>query len=114
MKCLYDRKATPGDCLLALLPIMTIAYSPFQAKFTGPFTVLRQVSYQNYLLLSSKRCSSTQLCHVNLLNPYFDCVPPVPDSSGKEQEVSWVSFSGNQWETVLMSLLRGRLKNAEN
>ena len=60
MKHLYDRKAeqhqfSPGHRVLALLPLVT---APFQAKFTGPFTVLRQVSEQNYLLSTPKyiRC----------------------------------------------------------
>ena len=104
MKRLYDRKAeqhqfSPGDRVLALLPMVT---SPFQAKFTGPFTVLRQVSEQNYLLSTPKRRKSTQLCHVNLLKPYFERAPPVSDSSGKEQDRSVRSVSvaatvGSAW-----------------
>lgn len=95
MKRLYDRKAeqhqfSPSDHVLALLPIVT---SPFQAKFTGPFTVLRQVSEQNYLLSMPKCRKSTQLCHVNLLKHYFENVPPVSDSSGKEQDRSVRSVS---------------------
>lgn len=94
MKRLYDRKAeqhqfSPSDHVLALLPIVT---SPFQAKFTGPFTVLRQISEQNYLSLPKCR-KSTQLCHVNLLKHYFENVPPVSDSSGKEQDRSVRSVS---------------------
>ena len=104
VKRLYDRKAeqhqfSPGDRVLALLPMVT---SPFQAKFTGPFTVLRQVSEQNYLLSTPKRRKSTQLCHVNLLKPYFERAPPVSDSSGKEQDRSVRSVSvaatvGSAW-----------------
>ena len=70
MKNLYDRNAeihqfSPGDQVLALFG------SPFQAKFHGPFTVLRQVSEQNYLLSTPKRRRNTQLCHVNLLKSYY-------------------------------------------
>lgn len=72
MKKLYDRKVEdrvflPGDQVLALLPIVT---SPFQAKFSGPYSVLKKVSDQNYVIATPNRRSSTQLCHVNLLKPY--------------------------------------------
>ena len=68
MKNIHDRKAktrnfSPGDQVLALLPLVC---SLFQAKFHGPFTVLRKLSEQNYLLSTPKRRKSTQLCHVNL------------------------------------------------
>ncbi len=48
-----------------------MANSPFQAKFTGPFTVVRRVSNQNYLLPTPKRRKVTQLCHLNVLKPYY-------------------------------------------
>uniref|UniRef100_A0A3B3R2R2 Gypsy retrotransposon integrase-like protein 1 n=1 Tax=Paramormyrops kingsleyae TaxID=1676925 RepID=A0A3B3R2R2_9TELE len=73
MKRLYDRRAerrqfAPGDQVLALLPLVS---SPFQAKFSGPFTVLRKVSEVNYFIKTPLRRKPTQLCHVNLLKPYF-------------------------------------------
>ena len=73
MKNLYDCNAeihqfSPGDQVLVLLPLVG---SPFQAKFHGPFTVLRQISEQNYLLSTPKRKRNTQFCHVNLLKPYY-------------------------------------------
>lgn len=73
MKSWYDRRAEPrvfcpGDLVLALLPM---ANSPFLAKYTGPYTVLRQVSELNYLLSTPHRKRPTQLCHVNLLKPYY-------------------------------------------
>lgn len=72
MKKLYDRHVedrvfAPGDRELALLPIVT---SPFQAKFSGPYSVLMKVSDQNYVIATADRRSYTQLCHVNLLKPY--------------------------------------------
>ena len=80
MKRLYDRKAeqqqlSPGDQVLALLPVVIALFpvvsSPFQAKFTDLFTVLRQLSDQNYLLSTPGRRKSTQLCHVNSLKPFY-------------------------------------------
>ena len=75
MKQLYDTKAelrvvSPGDQVLALLPIVT---SPFQAKFSGPHTIVKQISEQNYIISTPKRRKPTQLCHVNLLKPYYSC-----------------------------------------
>lgn len=72
MKKLYDRHVedhvfAPGDRVLALLPIVT---SPFQAKPSGPYSVLMKVSDQNYVIATADRKSYTQLCHVNLLKPY--------------------------------------------
>lgn len=72
MKKLYDRHVedrvfAPGDRVLALLPIVT---SPFQAKPSGPYSVLMKVSDQNYVIATADRRSYTQLCHVNLLKPY--------------------------------------------
>ncbi len=42
-----NRVFSPGDQMLALFPLPT---SPFQAKFTSPHTVLKQVSDQNYVI----------------------------------------------------------------
>lgn len=68
MKRLFDRNTEsrvfcPGNQVLALL---TLLASPFCAKFSGPYTIVCQVSRQNYLI---SWC--TQLCHVNLLNPFY-------------------------------------------
>ncbi|XP_063050317.1 uncharacterized protein LOC134445162 [Engraulis encrasicolus] len=73
MKSWYDRRAeprvfSPGDLVLALLPM---ANSPFLAKYTGPYTVLKQVSDLNYMISTPNRKRSTQLCHINLLKPYY-------------------------------------------
>lgn len=73
MKCWFDRKSevrifSPGDQVLALFPLSS---SPFCAKFSGPYTVLRQVSDQNYIISTPDRRKSTQLCHLNLLKPFY-------------------------------------------
>ena len=75
MKKLYDRKSkyrefSPGDQVLALMPLQV---SPFQARFAGPYTVSRKVSDQNYLISTPGRKKQSQLCHVNLLKPYYAC-----------------------------------------
>lgn len=63
----YDQKAvhqtfSPGDKVLALLPIPG---SPFLAKFSGPYSVVEQVSELNYLVSTPDRKQFIQLCHVN-------------------------------------------------
>ncbi|TWW56845.1 hypothetical protein D4764_08G0008320 [Takifugu flavidus] len=63
------RMFSPGDRVLALLPIPG---SPFEARFSGPYTIKRKTSDTDYLLATPDRRRSTQLCHVNLLKPYYD------------------------------------------
>lgn len=58
----------PDDQMLALLPVEN---SQFQAKFTGPFLAVKKVTDLNYLIATPERRKSTQLCHINLLKPYF-------------------------------------------
>lgn len=122
MKTLYDRKTenrtfSPGDPVLALLPLVA---SPFQATFAGPYSVVRQVSDQNYVISTPDRKRSTQLCHINLLKPYFSRVV-----SGSEAEVKLaavavplnVAGSLSLVETEVDELdcrTQGRLNNSES
>ena len=98
MKRLYDRQAEvhvfcPRDQVLANLPVVG---SPFQARFGGPYSVVRQVTDLNYLISTPDRPKTTQLCHVNMLIPYFPCaswgdVKPVasvsPPLDGGEEKI---------------------------
>ncbi|KAL0150446.1 hypothetical protein M9458_054263 [Cirrhinus mrigala] len=73
MKTWFDRRSerrefSPGDQVLMLLPVTG---SSFLARFTGPYSVLKRVSDQNYIVSTPDRRKATQLCHVNLLKPYF-------------------------------------------
>lgn len=73
MKRQFDRGAesrcfSPGDQVLALLPMVD---TPFQAKFQGPFTVVRQSGECDFIIATPNRRKSTQRCHVNLLKPYY-------------------------------------------
>lgn len=73
MKRLFDRHTecrvfSPGDQVLVLLPYPR---SPFCAKFSGPYTVVRRVSEQDYIIATPDRKKLKQLCHANLLKPYF-------------------------------------------
>lgn len=73
MKTWFDRRAecrefSPGDQVLLLLPVTG---SSFMARFAGPYSVLKRVTDQNYIVSTPDRRKSTQFCHVNLLKPYF-------------------------------------------
>ena len=70
LKMLFDRRAeprqfSPEDQVLALLPIVG---SPLQATFSGPCTVVCQLSD---LIATLERRKANQLCNVNLLKPYY-------------------------------------------
>nr|XP_033964458.1 uncharacterized protein LOC117465610 [Pseudochaenichthys georgianus] len=129
MKSLYDRCAercglSPGDQVLALLPVVG---SPFQAKFSGPYTVSKKLSDLNYLIATPDRKKSVQFCHINLLKPYFSRkpVPGVVCSVSSDAAVVTVgrpspSLDVGAGVTVEEEyspddgLLRGRLKNSES
>lgn len=75
MKKQYDQWAEacqfcPGDRVLALLPIVD---SPFQAKYSGPFSVARQVSDLIYLIATPGRRRATKtLEHLDVLVGHLD------------------------------------------
>ncbi|KAL2077976.1 hypothetical protein ACEWY4_025661 [Coilia grayii] len=78
MRCLFNRKAKhrsfePGEKVLALLPLL---HSHFQAKFCGPYEVVKCLPDYNYLLSTPDRRKKVQVCHINLLKSYA-----VPDPS---------------------------------
>lgn len=73
MKRRYDLKAevrmfSPGDRVVALLPIPG---SALEAKYTGPYTVVRKISENNYVVSTPERRRKTQRIHVNLLKLYY-------------------------------------------
>lgn len=72
MKKHFDKHAecrvfTPGDQVLVLLPS---SGSPFCTQFTGPYTVLRKMTDQNYQIATPDRRKSKYCFHVNLLKLY--------------------------------------------
>ena len=127
MKQLYDRRSErrqfgEGDQVLALLPIVG---SPFQAKFMGPYTVERQLSELNYLISTPDRRKRNQLCHINLLKPYYgrECPQIESEISHTPSVVRPVLSAGMVLQSVVGggedvavpddSVLHGRLKNSE-
>ena len=78
MKVWYDRKAKsrcfePGDRVLVLFPVVG---SPFQAKYSGPYKVVKRISDTNYLVKTPGRRKETQVCHINMLKAYHEKPKP--------------------------------------
>ena len=74
MKVWYDRKAKsrcfePGDRVLVLFPVVG---NPLQAKYSGPYKVVKKISDTNYLVKTPGRRKETQLCHINMLKAYHE------------------------------------------
>ena len=79
MKVWFDRKTRsrcfdPGDRVLVLLPVVG---NPLQAKYSGPYKVVKKISDTNYLVRTSGRRRETQVCHINMLKAYHE--KPKPD-----------------------------------
>ena len=65
MKVWYDGKAKsrcfePGDRVLVLFPVVG---NPLQAKYSGPYKVVKKISDTNYLVKTPGRRKETQVCH---------------------------------------------------
>ena len=79
MKVWYDRKAKsrcfePGDRVLVLFPVVG---NPLQAKYSGPYKVVKKISDTNYLVKTPDRRKETQVCHINMFKAYHE--KPKPD-----------------------------------
>ena len=78
MKVWYDRKAKsrcfePGDRVLVLFPVVG---NPLQAKYSGPYKVVKKISDTNYLVKTPDRRKKTQVCHINMLKAYHEKPKP--------------------------------------
>ena len=78
MKVWYDRKAKsrcfePGDRVLYLFPVVG---NPLQAKYSGPYKVVKKISDTNYLVKTPCRRKETQVCHINMLKAYHEKPKP--------------------------------------
>ncbi len=109
IKCWFD---SPGDQVLALFALPD---SPFCAKFSGPYTVLRKVSDHNYILYTPERRKHSQLCHVNLLNLFYarTVAPKVISSSVALASLTPRSDLDQDVKPPDDVILQPRLKNSE-
>ncbi|XP_059805417.1 uncharacterized protein LOC132380544 [Hypanus sabinus] len=74
MKTWYDKDARmrmfkPGDKVLVLFPVQT---NPLQTRFHGPYEIVSKINDVDYVVKTPDRRRSTQLCHINMLKPYFE------------------------------------------
>ena len=74
MKNYYDkgtipRTFCPGDKVLVLLPI---SGHPLQARYHGPYEVVKKVNDLNYVVKTPDRRKATQLCHINMIKAYHE------------------------------------------
>ena len=51
---------------------MPVHQNPPQAKFFGPYTIENTLSDLNYIVHTTRRRKQKQLCHINMLQEYFD------------------------------------------
>lgn len=84
MKSWYDKKAktrsfAPGDKVLVFLPLPG---SSLQARYSGPYTVLRKVNDLDYVIATPDRRKGSRLCHINMLKEYCSRV----DATSSETE----------------------------
>lgn len=74
MKNQYDKNCVsrtfqPGDKVLALLPVPG---NTLQARYFGPYLVEKKENDLNYVIVTPDRRKNKQLCHVNMLKPYYE------------------------------------------
>ena len=84
MKARYDKSSKErqfevGERVLAFLPV---SGKPLQARYFGPYTVMKKVSDVNYIVNTPGRRKSQQLCHINMLKPYVERDSTVAHSIG--------------------------------
>ena len=60
---------------MVLFPVVG---NPLQAKYSGPYKVVKKISDTNYLVKTPGRHKETQVCHINMLKAYSE--KPKPES----------------------------------
>ena len=50
--------------------------NPLQAKYSGPYKVVKKISDTNYLVRTPGRRKETQVCHINMLKAYHEKTNP--------------------------------------
>ena len=63
----------PGDRVLVLFIVLG---NPLQAKYSGPYKVVRKISDTNYLVRTLGRHKETQVCHISMLKAYHEKPKP--------------------------------------
>ena len=50
--------------------------NPLQAKYSGPYKVVKKISDTNYLVKTPGRRKESQVCHINMLKAYHEKPKP--------------------------------------
>ena len=58
---------------MVLFPVVG---NPLQAKYSGPYKVVKKISDTNYLVKTPGRHKETQVCHINMLKAYHEKPKP--------------------------------------
>ena len=58
----------PGDRALVLFPVVG---KPLQAKYSGPYKLVKKINDTNYLFRIPGRRKETQVCHINMLKHFM-------------------------------------------
>ena len=90
MKTWYDKKSKKrcfkvGDRVLALLPILQ---QPLQARYCGPYLIIRKVNDVDYVINTPDRRKSQRLCHINMLKEYHDRTTSSSDAAAQPVAVA--------------------------
>ena len=90
MKTWYDKKSKKrcfkvGDRVLALLPILQ---QPLQARYCGPYLIIRKVNDVDYVINTPDRRKSQRLCHINMLKEYHDRTTSSSDAAARPVAVA--------------------------
>ena len=56
--------------------LFPVVGNPLQAKYSGPYKVVKKISDTNYLVRTPCRRKETQVCHNNMLKAYHEKPQP--------------------------------------
>ena len=76
---------------MALLPVPG---SPFRAKFSGPQSIVRQVTERDYVIATPDRRKPSQLCHIHLLKPYYSSSSELTEDGDDSVECAALAMGG--------------------
>ena len=75
MKVWYNRKAK-SRCFEPGGVLFPIVGNPLQAKYSGPYKVVKKISDTNFLVKTPDRRKEMQVCHINMLKAYHEKLKP--------------------------------------
>ena len=60
----------------SVLVLFPVVGNPLQAKYFGPYKVVKKISDTNYLVKTPGRRKETQVCHISILKAYHEKPKP--------------------------------------